>query len=200
MSAIDLRIETPRINDARAALRRALPQVEQFRNIGLITYGPGPLDGCSNIDLRLAPQANAALPIITEVDALKPNGMTPLTSAVQHAAAALSYTINPATIVLITDGNETCGGTPCATAQYLHANAQDLTIHVIGFKFRFDFFGWNNPEQDASDDQQTVAKCLADQTGGTYTSTETIDELVSALNTTLGCQLIGFHTSSKRRL
>ncbi len=191
MSAIDLRIETPRIKDARKAIRRALPQVEQFRNIGLITYGPGPKDGCSNIELRLAPQPDAALPIIMEIDALTPNGMTPLTASVERAANALDYRNKPATIVLVTDGNETCGGTPCALGRTLNAHAQDLTIHVIGFKFRFDFFGWNNPEQDTSESKQTVAKCLADETQGTYSSPESVEALVDALNATLGCALIG---------
>ena len=37
----------------------------------------------------------------------------------------------------------------------------------------------------------TVAKCLADRTGGLYVSTETVDELADALRVTLGCALIG---------
>jgi Ca-activated chloride channel family protein len=190
MGEIGLEFPRPRIADARDAMARAMPRIEQFRQIGLLIYGPGPRDGCSNVDLRFAPTANAARQIITEVDQLHPGGMTPLTTSVQAAAEALNYRTRPAKVVLVTDGNETCGGRPCALADALQAGARDLTIHVVGFKVRFDFFSWDNPEQGAAG-QDTVAKCLAEKTGGTYSSTETVDELVAALNDTLGCALIG---------
>lgn len=191
MAEIGFEAAPPRIRDARTALRRALPQVEAFRNLGLLVYGPGQLDGCSNIDLRFAPTPRAAETIIDAVDALQPGGMTPLSASVAKAAEVLAYRSNPATIVLVTDGNETCGGTPCQLGRELMAQAADLTVHVIGFRARFDFFGWDNPEQSSYTGGDTVAKCLSDQTGGTYVSAETVDELVAALNDTLGCALIG---------
>ena len=46
-------------------------------------------------------------------------------------------------IVLLTDGKETCGGSPCQLAGTLAAEAHDLTVHVIGFKVRDDHFGWD---------------------------------------------------------
>ena len=89
----------------------------------------------------------------------------------------------------MTDGNETCGGTPCATSGALASAAHDLTIHVIGFKFRSDYFAWDNPEQEFG--AEMVARCLADETGGLFVNTETVDELADALRATLGCLLIG---------
>ncbi|MEM7473325.1 MAG: VWA domain-containing protein [Pseudomonadota bacterium] len=190
MAELDVDVKTPRIIEARKAMRRALPQIEPFRNLGLLIYGPGPLDGCSNIDLKLMPRAGAAAPILREVDRLSPGGMTPIARSVRAAAEALDYRQSPSTIVLVTDGNETCGGTPCALGEALHDTAHDLTVHVIGFKVRIDPFSWDNPEQDTYDGA-TVAKCLSDATGGTYASAETVDDLVAALNERLGCALIG---------
>lgn len=181
----------PRILDARAALRRALPQVEPFRDLGLLIYGPGDRDGCSNIDLRFAPMPDAASQVIDAVDSLAPGGMTPLSASVEKAAEALNYRAEPATIVLVTDGNETCGGTPCALGRRLEAQGADVTVHVIGFRVRFDFFSWDSPEQASYDGGDTVAKCLADETGGLFVATETVDELADALNEALGCALIG---------
>lgn len=37
------------------------------------------------------------------------------------------------TIVLITDGMESCGGDPCAAAKELAASGIDVTLHVVGF-------------------------------------------------------------------
>ncbi len=34
------------------------------------------------------------------------------------------------------------------------------------------------------------SRCLADETGGLYISTETTDELIAALERTLGCPLV----------
>ncbi len=180
-----------RIVDARKAMRDAMPDIAPFRRVGLLVYGPGPLDACSNIDLRFGPIENAATPIIDAVETLQPKGLTPLAASVQQAAEALDYRRAPGIVVLVTDGNETCGGRPCALGDALAREAADLTVHVIGFKVVVDFFSWDNPEQQSYEDGNTVAKCLADRTGGMYVSTETVDELSDALRVTLGCALIG---------
>ena len=180
-----------RIADARKAMRDAMPDIAPFRRVGLLVYGPGPLDACSNIDLRFGPIADAATPIIDAVETLQPKGLTPLAASVRQAAEALDHRQAPGIVVLVTDGNETCGGRPCALGDALAQESADLTVHVIGFKVIVDFFSWDNPEQQSYEDGNTVAKCLADRTGGMYVSTETVEELADALRVTLGCALIG---------
>lgn len=183
--------DATRIVDARAAVARVMPQVEAFRRIGLLTYGPGGADSCSGINLAFGPVANAATPVIEAIEALRPEGLTPLTASVETAADVLDYRRKPGVVVLVTDGSETCGGRPCALGARLAREAVDLTVHVIGFKVVSDFFSWNNPEAKEYADGVTVAKCLADRTGGRFVSTQTVDELVRALQETLGCPLIG---------
>ncbi len=183
--------EKTRIEDARDALREAMPDITPYRRVGLLVYGPGPRDACGNIDLRFAPIDDAAGPIIDAVDTLDPKGLTPLAASVRAAAEALDHRRAPGIVVLVTDGNETCGGRPCALGDALARAAADLTVHVIGFKVVVDFFSWDNPEQKTYEDGKTVAKCLADKTGGLFVSTETVDELADALRVTLGCALIG---------
>ncbi|WP_412552274.1 vWA domain-containing protein [Shimia sp. MIT1388] len=179
-----------RIVEARQAIRRAMPDIAPYRRVGLMTYGPGAGGACANVDLRFGPVENAAGPVIAAIDGLQPDGLTPLTAAVQQAAEAMDYRNSPGVVVLVTDGNETCGGRPCAVARAFRATARDLVVHVIGFRAEVDFFAWNNPEQDPLTDT-TVARCLADETGGLFVTTETVDELVAALQRTLGCPVIG---------
>ncbi|SFJ50134.1 vWA domain-containing protein [Jannaschia pohangensis] len=183
--------ETNRITDARAAMARVMPDVEDFRRIGLVTYGPGPEGSCEGIRLRFPPIESAAARMIAEIDALEPTGLTPLTDAVERAAEVLDYRLKPAIVVLVTDGNETCGGRPCALGRALEATGADLTVHVIGYKAESDFFSWDNPEADEVARGDTVAKCLSDTTGGQFVATDTVDELVEALRATLGCALVG---------
>jgi Ca-activated chloride channel family protein len=59
-------VRESRIDRVRKALEVVLPQVERHRNLGLIVYGPevgAPMQAnpqCSNIEVRFAPQPNAA--------------------------------------------------------------------------------------------------------------------------------------------
>ncbi|MCC1493921.1 VWA domain-containing protein [Cognatishimia sp. F0-27] len=180
-------IGTPRITEAREALHTAIPPIAEARRLGLVIYGPGGDGICSNIDMRFGPQWKAAPRILGDVDALRPVGGTPLTESVRLAAEALDYRNQPGAIVLVTDGDETCGGAPCQLAAEFAADAPGLTVHVIGFKVRGKHFGWD----DGLDykDAVSVARCLADQTGGQYLSAETVPELVGALRVTLGCSV-----------
>ncbi|UXX84410.1 vWA domain-containing protein [Roseovarius pelagicus] len=192
MAELDFDLTVPtRIDDARRAVRRAMPQIAPFRRVGLLIYGPGPGPACDRINLHFEPVADAATPIVDALDQLEPLGLTPLTNAVRAAAKVLHYRTRPGIVVLVTDGNETCGGRPCALSRALAAEARDLTVHVIGFRVVVDFFSWDSPEAKSYTEGKTVAKCLADQTGGMFVSTETVDELAEALRETLGCALIG---------
>ena len=184
-------IDEPRIFEARKALRTAMPQVEPFRRIGLIVYGPGGAGGvgeCSGIELRFGPRVDAATAVIASIDALEPEGRTALTEAVALAAQTLGAPNNPGTVVLVTDGKETCGGQPCALAADLSGTG--VTVHVIGFKVRGEHFGWQSQGETDYNNSVSVAKCLAEQTGGEYVSAETVEELVAAMNRTLGCNLL----------
>lgn len=180
-----------RIIEARAALGRVMPEIAPYRRIGLLTYGPGGSHPCSGITLRFAPRPDAGAAVVAGVTALEPGGLTPIAASVAAAADTLDYRAQAGIVVLVTDGNETCGGAPCALGAALAAEARDLTVHVIGFRVVYDPFSWNSPEAQGYDGQ-TVAKCLADATGGLFVSTETVEELADALRETLGCPLIGW--------
>jgi Ca-activated chloride channel family protein len=171
----------PRIDEVRAALKEVLPTITRFRRVGLITYGPGPYQQC-NVQLALKPTPDAASRIMQEVNALSPAGKTPLTEAVEQAAEVLEYREKPGLIVVLTDGEETCGGSPCDLGKQLQANAAQLTVHVIGFRMKD--FSWTG-EQSILD-----VKCLAEQTGGLYISTNVRQELIDALEKTLGCPML----------
>lgn len=183
-------INEPRIFEARRAMAKAIPDIAQNRRLGLVIYGPGGADVCSGVDVRFAPVANAARPIIDAVDALQPDGSTALTEAVRQAAETLNFQSQPATILLVTDGKETCGGMPCALAAELASDGADTTVHVIGFKVRGAFFSWDRSDDNDYNTAESVSRCLADRTGGTYAKAETLDQLITAMRATLGCNVL----------
>jgi Ca-activated chloride channel family protein len=170
-----------RIDEVRRALRRVLPRAAQFRRLGLITYGPGPYDQC-NVSLDLRPRANAAKPIMGVVNDLRPAGQTPLTEAVEQATEVLEYRNKPGTVVVLTDGEETCNGDPCALGRRLSAENPSLTVHVIGFRLQADFWLGAQSFMDA--------QCLAEKTGGTYLNVQGEDDLARAFEQTLSCPMM----------
>lgn len=170
-----------RLDKVRATLAEVLPSITRIRRVGLITFGPGPYNQC-NVKLELRPTENAAAAILGAVKALTPAGKTPLTSAVGQAADVLDYRNKPGLIVVVTDGEETCGGSLCDLGESLHAEAARLTVHVISLRVRG--ISWVG-EQSVLD-----AKCLAEQNGGLYLTAETQDELKEAIEKTLGCPMV----------
>ncbi len=169
-----------RIDEVRKALAQVLPGATKFRKIGLITFGPGPYGQC-NVALDFRPMPNAAEPIMSVVNTLNPAGKTPLVKSVELAAEVLDYRSNQGVVVLLTDGEETCGGAPCALGKSLKANGR-LTVHVIGYQLKA--FRWTGAQSFLD------VKCLAEETGGLYITAENRQDLVEAFQKTLGCPMM----------
>jgi Ca-activated chloride channel homolog len=100
---------------------------------------------------------------------------------VQQAADVLDYRNKPGLIVAVTDGEETCGGSPCDLGKELHAAAKQLTIDIIGYRLKG--FSWTG-EQSILD-----VRCLAEENDGLYISAESKQDLVDALRKTLDCPM-----------
>lgn len=176
-----------RIADAQHAMRLALPLVTPHRDVGLMVYGPGGDNGCGGISLAFGPRPDTASDIIEVVDEVRPSGLTPLAASIHQAAEVMNYREQPAVIVVVTDGFETCGGSPCTIAARLSEESAGLRIHVVGFNLPEETVGWM-PRSITPDVQG--ARCMAENTGGLYVTVQTPSELVDALNTTLGCMML----------
>lgn len=178
-----------RITEAREALRLALPDIALYRRLGLVVYGPGERTGCGHVRLHLSPMPDAAEIIMAELDALRPDGNTPLTTAVDAAVDSVAAANGRGQVVLITDGEESCGGQTCSVARDIAMDHPGVTVHVVGFRLRPAAAGQNFDVFDNAPVGGAGAACLADETGGIYTTARTISELVEALRETLGCRL-----------
>lgn len=165
-----------RMTLARAAARIVVPPAAQVRRLGLMIYGPGGARRCDNFALKVPPAPDAAAPILTEIEATTTAGETPLTASVERAAGILGHTERPATIVVITDGDENCGGDPCGTGRRLAAEGISTRIHVVSFRI--------------GTAPRFRAACLAEETGGLHIPTDTMEELVEALSRVLVCPRI----------
>ena len=152
---------------ARTALRETIEQLPDGSEIGLMAYGHRRTGDCADIELLQSPLAAGRSTIPDMVDGLTPTGKTPLTASVRKAAEALNIGDQKSTVVVITDGIETCDADPCAAGAELEAAGVDFTAHVIGFGL--------------SQSEGRQIACLAEATGGLYIEASDASELSGAL-------------------
>ncbi|WP_198669674.1 VWA domain-containing protein, partial [Pelagibacterium sediminicola] len=158
-----------KITMARDVVAGILSDFPADQNLGFVTYGHRERGQCSDIETLVAPAPGTAPDIIRIVNELNPRGMTPMTDAVIAAAEALRHTEQAATVILVSDGIETCNPDPCAAARALEAAGVDFTAHVIGFDVR--------GEAEALMQMQ----CMAEETGGRFLTADNAQELTEAL-------------------
>lgn len=157
----------PKLEIARQALRTVLQSVPADMELGLLAYGHREKGNCDDMELVVPPAAGRADAIASAADNLKFLGKTPLTASVRQAAEALRYTEEKATVILITDGLETCEADPCAVGRELEQSGIDFTAHVVGFGL-------------TAEEGRQVA-CLAENTGGRYIQASDASALEEAL-------------------
>lgn len=155
-------------------LLRTLPQTTA---IGLTAYGHRTKGDCTDIQTLVQPGTASRDAIAAAVNKLRPRGKTPMTDAVVQAAEALKYTEEPATVILVSDGIETCNPDPCAAARALEQAGANLTVHVVGF--------------DVSDPEaRRQMQCIADETGGSFLLAANASELGEALGKVTQAQAV----------
>jgi Ca-activated chloride channel family protein len=159
-----------KVEIARAAVADLVRSWPAGDSLGLVAYGHRRKGDCADIETLLPASPVDANAFQAHVDALNAKGMTPLSAAVLHAADALRSSERKATVILVSDGEETCHLDPCETARQLEADGIDFTAHVIGF----------DVASDSTAERQL--KCLAENTGGTYVAANDAQALTRALD------------------
>ena len=156
---------------ARETVTSVLGTISPDQVLGLIAYGHRSKGDCDDIELIVPPAKGSAQAVQKAVNEMKFLGMTPLSAAVRKAAEALRYTEQAATVVLVTDGLETCNADPCALGKELEAAGLQFTAHVIGFGL--------------AKEQGAQLACLAENTGGKYLQAADAASLDVALKATI---------------
>ena len=161
----------PKLEIARRVVGEVLAGMDPGAMLGLIAYGHRRRGDCSDIEVMVDPTPGSAGAISQAVQTMRFQGRTPLTEAVRRAAEVLRATEDPATVVLVTDGIETCEADPCALGRELEASGVNFTAHVVGFGL--------------SADEGAQVACLAQETGGRYFQADDAAGLTEALTQTL---------------
>ena len=157
-----------KIEIAREAVGTMLKTWPRNQQLGLMAYGHRSKGNCADIEVLKMPATVDAAAMQQAVNALQPKGMTPISASVRMAAEQLKFSERKATVILVSDGEETCHADPCALGAELEKLGVDFTAHVVGFDL---------PEGKA----RAQLQCLAKTTGGMYVEARDAAELNKAL-------------------
>ncbi len=158
-----------RMAAAKQAFNEVLDAVPQEVELGIRTLGANYPGKDTKVGCKDTRQLYPVGPLDrteakTAVATLVPTGWTPIGPALLGAAEDLDGGDATRRIVLITDGEDTCAPLdPCEVAREIAARGIHLTIDTLGLV------------PDAKTRRQLT--CIAEATGGTYTSVRHTDEL-----------------------
>ncbi len=151
-----------KIELAKEAMSGLVRDFPAGTDIGLISYGHRKEGDCSDIE-TLASLGSSKDSVISAVQSINPKGKTPLTKSIQIAAEQLKNRDAPTSIVVISDGKESCNADPCEAVKAVRKAGVNVKVHVIGF--------------DVKGDEAKQLQCIASNGGGKYFAANNAGEL-----------------------
>ncbi|MBT4364153.1 MAG: VWA domain-containing protein [Desulfobacteraceae bacterium] len=152
---------------AKDALSGIVKNLPENMDVGFVAYGHRKKGDCNDVE-QLIPlgEMNKSL-LLEKINGLKPKGMTPISLSIKSTLSTLKDKENHATVILVSDGLETCNADPCETTRLLKESGIDFILHVIGF--------------DVSEKENKQLHCIADAGNGKYFPAKNANQLRLAM-------------------
>ncbi|MEM9018120.1 MAG: VWA domain-containing protein, partial [Verrucomicrobiota bacterium] len=161
----------PKIEIAREVASDLIKERPETLELGFMAYGHRRKGDCSDIELLIAPGSESTESLLSVVGSIVPRGKTPIFDSVLQAAEALRFTEQAASVILVTDGLETCGGDLDALGKLLKEQGIDFKTHIVGFAM--------------TDAETAPLRNLSATTGGLYADAGNAEQLRAALQKAL---------------
>ena len=159
-----------KISIAREVMGSLMQDWNEDVDLGLMVYGHRS-KACDDIEMVVPVGKPNPTALLEAINSIIPKGETPIGASLKMAAEKLNYVESPTTVILVSDGEESCKSDPCAVAKELEKAGVNFTAHVIGF--------------DVSDKKKAKAqeqlKCIAESTGGKFFEAKDAESLKTAL-------------------
>jgi len=139
---------------ATEVLTTTVNKLPANQNVGLVAYGHRKKGDCKDVETLVSMENNSKSEINSALKNIKPLGMTPLAYAASQVIDGLRKSKKKATIILITDGIESCNGNICEIVTAAKKEGIDFRLHIVGFGLKA-----NETEQ---------LKCAANAGDGKY--------------------------------
>jgi Ca-activated chloride channel family protein len=153
---------------ASKVLSTSVNNLPDNQNVGLIAYGHRKKGDCNDIEFLVDLKNNSKDKVTKAVKGINPLGRTPLARSATMAINYLRNSETKATIILITDGIESCDGNICDVVSAAKAEGIDFKLHIVGFGLK--------------EGEAKQLKCAAEAGGGHYYDASDAGGLGDVLN------------------
>jgi hypothetical protein len=129
----------PKIDAAKSAIRETIAGLQEGSVVALRYYGhrvpqERKAESCKDTELVIPFQPLDKGRMLGALTQAVPRGQTPISYSLEQAAGDFGGPSDEQRgIILVSDGEETCGGDPLATVRDLAARGIKVRIHTIGF-------------------------------------------------------------------
>ena len=156
-----------RVEIAREILSNSINSLPTEQEIGLIAYGHRNKGDCEDVEFLVDLKNTDKEKVTKTIGEIKPLGMTPLSYSASLAMDDLKKSGQKATIILVTDGIESCDGNICEVIRTAKSNGIDFKLHIIGFGLK--------------EEESEQLKCAAAAGDGQYFEAKNSDGLMGSL-------------------
>jgi Ca-activated chloride channel family protein len=168
---------------AKQVLESALSRIPTDINLGLRVFGQSfsndPYIDCQQSALLVPIGQGNRRAIIERVRQVHPFGLTPLTYGLMQAERDFRGLEGTKTIILISDGAETCGGNPCEYIKRLSQMGIKMKVDIVGLGLKHEFGA------------RGQLNCIASSSGGKYYDANTAAELVDSISQSVSKAISG---------
>ncbi len=157
---------TAKVEIAREVMADTVAALPPGQPVGLVAYGHRSEGDCEDVETLLADAETAA--ITPALQAIRPLGKTPLAWSATQVIEQLRQEQRKATVILLTDGIESCGGNLCDVVRSARESGVDFVMHIVGFGLKP---GETGP-----------LECAAQAGGGAYHDAANAEELAAGMS------------------
>ena len=160
----------PKIKVAKEVMGNLMENWNKDIDVGLMVYGHR-TKSCNDIEMLVPVGKPEPFKLFNAINKITPKGETPIGKSLKLAAEELNYIESPTTVILVSDGEESCDSDPCAVAKELEKSGTNFTAHIVGFDV-----GGKSKEK-----AKNQLKCIAENTGGEFFEAKDANGLKDAL-------------------
>ena len=152
---------------AQQVIENTVSSFGETQKIGLVAYGHRRKSDCEDVEWVVPIENLDKSQVINAVKGITPLGKTPLAYSAGLILDELKAGSKAATIILITDGIESCDGNLCKLIENYKTEGIEFRFHIIGFGLK--------------EKESAPLKCAADAGEGRYFDANSASELESVL-------------------
>ncbi len=134
--------------------------------VGLVAYGHRRKGDCDDVEELVPLSKIDKSKLIKIIQGLNARGKTPIYRSARMTAERIKHLEDETTIILVSDGMETCDPDPCGLVKELKEAGIKFVMHVIGF--------------DVTENEKEQLECMAEAGGGRYYTAANAGEFMAA--------------------